>query len=474
MRIIRGRRAVISLVARGLAGALAAATLATLAAPAGADEPDANGPEPHRETTIREAYDYAFPLYFLSKLRWNALETTGGRTSTTLNHYAHSRSVAGPNDTWANAPLVDALYSTAWIDLAAGPVFLDTPDTGSRYYALTLIDFYSNTFYYGGTRATGTAAKRVLLVGPKWNGQAPEGVSVVRSSTNDVYVNLRVQTTGPDDQAAVNAVQDGFTITPAPGYSAGASVRRVAPGTGPENYLAVVNQMLELNPPPSYDDSLIKKFRKVGICGADCTFDKIPKPTQQAWQELYPTLGNYMAQYAAQTAKAKGWVDYSPPGSLLGTTEQRDYALRASSLGSGTGMLGLRREEANYWITFTDSSGNYMTGDRAYTLRLPSGGIPSKAFWSVTLYEVQQNGQFLTKNPINRYHIANNTPGLVTHPDGSFDIRIQATEPAADKQPNWLPGPGPGHAFILFARAYIPGSSVLAGEFTMPPVTVTD
>ncbi|MEU6264991.1 DUF1254 domain-containing protein [Saccharopolyspora shandongensis] len=105
---------------------------------------------PDLGTTVKEAYEYAFPLYELSRHRWNALETPGSRTATTPNAFAHSRSLPGPDDTWANGPSEDVLYSTAWLDLARGPVHLDTPDTGDRFYVLTLIDFYFNTFFYAG------------------------------------------------------------------------------------------------------------------------------------------------------------------------------------------------------------------------------------------------------------------------------------------------------------------------------------
>lgn len=94
--------------------------------------------------------------------------------------------------------------------------------------------------------------------------------------------------------------------------------------------------------------------------------------------------GQIHGEYAAATAQAKSWLDYGPPGSLLGTTEQRDYARRALSIGSGTDMLGLRREEADYSITFTDGTGQHMTGDKSSKLQLPQGGIPAKAVWSVT------------------------------------------------------------------------------------------
>lgn len=354
---------------------------------------------------IRQAYDYAFPLYLLSEYRWTALETTGGRTSTTLNHFAHSRSLATPDDKWANAPSVDELYSTAWMDLSQGPVFIDTPDTHGRYYVLTLIDFYSNTFFYIGHRTTGTAAQKYLLVGSTWQGKVPAEATLVRSPTNDVYVNLRVKTDGPADQAAANAIQDGFLVTPA-GTPAQQSVERIKPVSGDaQNYVDVANQMLQLDPPPDRDRSLVERYRKVGICGAGCSWDALPEGTRAEWKSLYPTLGQFMANFVSKGA-TNSWIDYNPPGSNLGTADQRDYYERAYALAAGTGMLGMSRDEADYWTTFTDNRGEHLMGSKRYRLHLPPGGFPSNAFWSVTLDEVEKDGQFLTPNPINRYEIS--------------------------------------------------------------------
>ena len=85
---------------------------------------------PHQEAVnaaqIEEAYDYVYPSYALSTFRWNALNEKGGRTSTTLNAFTHQRAMTSPEDTWAASPLVDCLYSTAWLDLSAGPVTIET------------------------------------------------------------------------------------------------------------------------------------------------------------------------------------------------------------------------------------------------------------------------------------------------------------------------------------------------------------
>ncbi|MFM0212425.1 DUF1254 domain-containing protein [Paraburkholderia sediminicola] len=434
--------------------------------------PTANAQEAATDKLIGEAYNYAFPLFKLSQYRWTALETTDARTSTRLNQFAHARRIATPDDRWANSPIVDALYSTAWLDLAHGPVTLDTPDTGTRYFVLTLIDFYSNTFFYAGHRTTGTASQRYYVVGPDWRGTVPTGAQLVRAPTNDVYVNLRVQVDGPTDAQAANAIQDGFRITPATPDRVADVPARVHPlaEEGPRNFLAVVNEMLALDPPPARDHALIEQYRRVGICGAECTWDRLPANVQAAWQDRYPNLEHeFLATYLA-AARAHGWIDYNPPGSKLGTNEQRDYDLRALALAMGMGILGVNREEANYWITFRDAQADPLLGSQRYRLHLPPGGIPAKAFWSVSLYAVDKDGQFLAANPINRYQISSRTPGLVVNADGSVDIWMQAQRPTDTQAANWLPTPDDGRRFTLFARAYDPTGSVLAGTFKMPPV----
>ncbi|NUA30979.1 DUF1254 domain-containing protein [Cupriavidus basilensis] len=420
---------------------------------------------------IQQAYNYAFPLYKLSQYRWTALETNASRTSTTLNRLAHSRAIATPQDRWAAAPIVDALYSTAWIDLARGPVLVDTPDTQGRYYVLTLIDFYSNTFFYAGYSSTGTQAQKYLLAGPTWQGEVPAGATLVRAPGNDVYVNLRVLVDGPADQGAANAVQDGFRITPAATAGAAAAVPRIRPVAGdPKNFVDVVNQMLELDPPPAHDARLIERYRAIGICGKACSWERLPAPVQAAWRADHAKFeGQFLAAYLAAGA-AHGWIEYNPAGSKLGTTQMRDYDLRASALALGMGMLGLARTEADYWITLSDSRGQALSGGQRYRLSLPPGGLPARAFWSVALYTVEKEGQFLSGNAHDRYHVSSRTPGLVTNADGTIDIWLQPTPPAGPQRANWLPTPADGGPFELFARAYVPGDKVLNGEFKMPPV----
>ncbi|MCY1416283.1 hypothetical protein D9M71_317870 [compost metagenome] len=296
----------------------------------------------------------------------------------------------------------------------------------------------------------------------------PADVSLVRAPTNDVYVNLRVLVDGKADLAAAHRVQDGFQIVPAIAASATAPARPQPMRDDAERYLQVVNQMLELDPPPVEQRQMLQDFAKVGVCGKACSWDKLPESQKHAWRATLPKLQAAFMQTYLKISAANSWIDYSPPGSLLGTDKQRDFQLRAYSLALGMGILGMRREEANYWITFRDEQGQPLRGDARYRLRLPAGGIPVQAFWSISLYTAGKDGQFLYANPLKRHHLGSRT-GLTANPDGSIDIIIQPTPPS-EMNSNWLPTPVDGQEFELFVRAYIPGAGVLSGNFKMPPV----
>jgi hypothetical protein len=61
----------------------------------------------------------------------------------------------------------------AQLNLAAGPLVIDVPDTRGRYYVLQLLDAYSNTSRYVGRRTTGTDAGSYALVPPVFSGALP-------------------------------------------------------------------------------------------------------------------------------------------------------------------------------------------------------------------------------------------------------------------------------------------------------------
>ena len=58
----------------------------------------------------------------------------------------------------AGRPGADTLMSSAWLDLAKGPVVLSVPDTHGRCYVMSLIDLWTNAFALDRSATTGTGA----------------------------------------------------------------------------------------------------------------------------------------------------------------------------------------------------------------------------------------------------------------------------------------------------------------------------
>ncbi|MFO1269207.1 MAG: DUF1214 domain-containing protein [Rubrivivax sp.] len=106
-----------------------------------------------------------------------------------------------------------------------------------------------------------------------------------------------------------------------------------------------------------------------------------------------------------------------------------------------------------------------LDGANRYRIRIAADRLPPvDAFWSITMYSRPENQ--LVDNPIDRYNIGSATPGLVWGADGSLEIAVQHTAPAAGT--NWLPAPaGP---FWMILRMYQPRPQVLTRQYAPPAV----
>ena len=163
----------------------------------------------------------------------------------------------------------------------------------------------------------------------------------------------------------------------------------------------------------------------------------------------------------AYVTKVSGWT------TMFGCGEPSNgFLLRAACANEFAGPINVP-QEAMYWTTNKDGAGQALSGAHDYILRFPSGSLPpNDAFWSLTMGDAKDR---FVANPINRYSVSDRS-GLMPNADGSLDIYIQNTAPAGHES-NWLPAPS-GH-FILWLRVYLPGQSILDGEYQVPPVVET-
>ena len=427
-------------------------------------------PPAQDQALMQRAFDYSFPLQAMGQLRLARLGDGSKPGPASLTELTHMRRLSGPADRWVTAPNNDTLYSFAWLDLANGPVRLTMPDTQGRYDSVALIDAYTDNISILGRRETGTRAGEFLVVGPHWDGPLPEGSRVIRASTDDVVVLVRLLVDGEPDLAAARALQDGFKLAPLDAGTSRPLWKSLAgPQASPaERYLSLVNEMIERDPPPAYERSLLEAFAPIGICGARCSWAALSPDLQARWNEALPRMLQQLKSHARMGERLpSGWTQVRPTIGRFGT----DYAFRAEV--ALAGLLALEPAEAIYPTVSVDQHHEPFDGSRRYHLHLPAGGVPVDAFWSLTMYQLEEDGRlFLSENPIQRYSIGDRTPGLQRNADGSIDLWIQRDAPAAAKRPNWLPAAA--GRFVLMMRAYQPRAEFRDQRFELEAVERLD
>lgn len=420
-------------------------------------------------TAIEQAFTYAFPVYEMMRLRWSYTEDPKNPARSAVNGITHGRTLIDHTRRVVTTPNNDTLYSRTILDLSASPVHVHVPDTNGRYYSLAFYDIFTNNFAYIGRRLTGTREADFLVIGPNWQEALPANARLVRSPSNDVLVLTRILVDGEADLPAARAVQDGVQVSPTRKGRPSERPAGITPVAGDAaTFVAVVNQALSLNEVPAFEKPLVQGFASVGICGSKCSWDQLPSPIRAQWNELFPAMLASLKKPLAGDAKpVDGWF-YNPPQiGNFGT----DYGYRA--IVALNALLAMEPAEAVYPSAEADTQGDALTGKRRYRLHIPPSGIPVDAFWSLSMYELMDDGRlFFTDNPIKRYAIGDRTGGLKKNADGSIDIAVQHESPGSDKESNWLPAP-PG-LFKMVLRGYQPKAEVIDYRFRIPGVQRVD
>jgi hypothetical protein len=163
----------------------------------------------------------------------------------------------------------------------------------------------------------------------------------------------------------------------------------------------------------------------------------------------------------AYVTKVNGWT------TMFGCGEPRNgMLLRAACANEFPGPINVP-QEAMYWTTKVDSTGQKISGQHDYIMHFPAGQLPpNDAFWSLTMANARNH---FVGNPINRYSVSDRS-SLVPNADGSVDIYIQNAAPSGHES-NWLPAPT--GEFIVWLRVYLPGATILDGKYKVPPVVET-
>ena len=412
---------------------------------------------------VADAYVAGFPL-LVSTRTFQLLGAMVG-----VNRLTWQPALAGPRHRVIVAPNRDTLYSTAVCDLRPEPLVLELPEVADRYFSYQLLDPWTESFAYVGTRTHGGRAGRWAIVGPDWEGELPDDVERLDAPTPQIFLLGRFLVVDHDDVAAVHDIAAETSLrglsevrgddppAPPPPLGEPAGPAQAVPRSAAA--FAELAADLAVNPATAdVDRRALESLEALGVPlgdGAELDVETLD-PGLRDLLDRGAALGSERIDLLREGAarQVNGWAVNHDIG-----TYGDDQLLRAhvARMGWGANVP----EEAIYPVTRADADGRRLDGSQVYRMHFPADGLPPvQAFWSLCAYG---DDLFFVEHPSDRYHVGDRTPHLVHAEDGSVEVVLSHEPPdGADETVTWLPVPeGP---FRLMLRLYLPGPSLLDGS----------
>ncbi|KPP82225.1 MAG: putative exported protein [Oceanicaulis sp. HLUCCA04] len=419
-----------------------------------------------------QSYIYGYPLVLMDETRRDVVERSG----LSPNRLAHVRTLPEAGFTAVVRPNADTLYSLAWLELSDTPLVLEIPAMEERYWLFQGLDAWTNVFADPGVRTLGNGQTSVLIAGPDFQGEVPEGMVLYRSPTRMAWLLGRIEIESEAELSTVHRLQDGVRLYPYRSMPGGQGVSLDRPAAAPSmpappdrvaamdapDFFNRLAMLMEANPPADGDREALARLRALNAGpGEAIDWSGYGILSVQIILRGVAIARERLAQGPEQPA---GWV---VPENYIGRYGE-NYAYRA-----GVSLYGLGAnlpEDAIYPSARTDANGEPLQGGQRYRIRFaPEAMPPVNGFWSVTLYDA--DGYFIANAP-GRY-ARSSRDALIADEDGAITLDIHAGPPEPGREANWLPAPQDG-AFTLLARLYWPQETALNGEWTMPPVERVD
>jgi len=409
------------------------------------------------DNLVRRSYQYVALYNVNNKF---AIKQGGWNTcvaDTKLKDHT-TREIARPNN--------DTLYITCLADLRKDPVILEMPAFDSKYVSLmiTAYDHYVNIPM--STRQGDFRRPAKMLVYSArtqgYKGGAVKGVDRRFEATGDfISVVWRVMphANDPERFKRIARQMQAVKMVTLSEYNGGKAkpINDIRfPPVGKTDADIFGNNLLEVmqfvfnhttfDPRNEIDQALLAAYAPLGVA---------PGRTYDA--SKVAGIDGARIRKAAEIMAAKVLAGMSDPAmrskmmALFQTKGKMplDLLLHQSVIGP----IGVPAVEAVY-PPITMSDGKTMNAQHDYVIRIAKKDLPpAKAFWSVTLYDLQ-NGFFIP-NDRKKYSVGENA-GMKLNKEGGIDIYIAAQKPKDVPEENWLPINRKDEAIGAIMRIYVP------------------
>ena len=413
------------------------------------------------DNLVRRSYQYVSMYNVINKAamdKKNPMVTGWNGTFAAKGLLDHTmKAIARPNN--------DTLYVTSILDLRSEPVVVHYPAFDSKFVALetSAYDHYCNVPL---STTKGYFQKPVNVVyytdrTKGYKGEPVKGVDkIIKMSGDFAIVFLRVMPHAAEPERMkknLEAMQKvkvqtlsefvGEEKKPVekvefPAYSSDFGIFE-------NNFLEVMQFIFNhttFDPKDEMDQAVLAAFKPLGVEPGK-TYD--PKKVAKVDGKKLAAAAKKIHKVAVATFSKPGGNPYVydmflPKGKMK---------LEPMYMQSAVGPIGLPADQAVYPAIAT-KDGKPMNAQHDYVIRMSKDETPpSKAFWSVTLYDLK-NGFFIP-NDRKKYSVGENA-GMKLDKDGGIAIYVAAEKPKDVPEENWLPINRKDEALDLVMRIYAP------------------
>lgn len=372
---------------------------------------------------------------------------------------------------WVPTPNADVIYSMSYLDLKeTGPLVVAAPPKVIGMFT----DFYQRTITdvgaVGPDRARGGL---YLLLPPGYQGHIPDGYFSFESSTYNVFLFFRtVLVPGDDGPDAGPAVENAERTRIYPLWmpekdvkpmefpnASGKRVNMMYPTDF--RYWTALKEFVDYEPAEAFSPDVRGVLASIGIIKGQpfepndkqkqaltkavevapkmiIAMRKMGRPDKR---NLYYKDRQYERAWGAATAEfmQQYYLDIDQRAGYFQYAYSAAPAMIMRTIGEGS----------KYPFTVRDADGEILNGSHTYKMHLPAG-IPAKAFWAVTVYNVIDGTMPETPQlmpSINGYE------NVEKNEDGSIDLYFGPSKPDGVGDKNWIQTVE-GRDFLAALRLY--------------------
>jgi hypothetical protein len=321
---------------------------------------------------------------------------------------------------------------------------------------------------------------KYLLLPPDFKGEPPPGFFPLRFSTYNGYSLFRAIPAGSTDAelAASLALVKQLRVYPLAAQNSPPEQRfidihgKTFDGIADfdERFFASLNRMVQAEPVQARDLVMMGMLRSIGIekgkpFEPDAAMQDILRvAAQEARAQFVEGLTSYSQPW---------WPDrrWSPPDArgietafTFLTADALDVDARGWANFAAFALPKKTGESLVYLFTFRDRSGERLSGEWNYTVRIPPK-VPAKQYWSMIVYDVL-TAALMREAPtvtLDSYNQA-----MQRNADGSLDIYFGPKAPEGGEA-NWI-YTRPGRAFFPCMRFYGPEKPLFDKTWVLPDI----